>query len=1584
MSNKKAVMLPTACANWLAQNGCLIPKQLEKKGANLALGPDNVRLLVSGIAFGRAIQKAIGANKTLDGLRLNNKDGNWNTLVPILRRLAIRVENDAKSLILSGDAKVACRLMSQLYASFSIDRARGEVKTLGKVRGNSNGYATQAKAAAKAAPQRRAALHKRKEDQRSKDKLKRKNDMAAKQTGGQTVVQPLIEEINEEEMAALKMPQVPLPNDAETIPQFWCILLMEQLNVRAEQAVTLVTVNTNYLFHIFVNGIKGSFVPILNLCRAMFQQVETVVGLLTRTKTYQRNVKKDQRNRSYRCVCMTMNILRFGLLSNNPDVALWSCRIITHLVAKLSDLLECAHLQKHCVDWFNGVSVLSGRNGGSPQNILASGLNAAVTAIAKNPDLKLGIIAMIDGIANQELGTLFNTTLRLVLPSPLKYMNFICDVLETFLEERETMEEALMSQGVVKFWVDLAKVHCEPTVAEDVRQAAFHLITEIWTQIPKAVEAYPSMPKLLLGLLKKGSRDKSSVLNITAITCLFDLLDSFAEAASVSFAPYVYKTLIFSLIENHENELVYDFIMSNMALALERHPQVPVGVMVEPLTKQATMKGYSNVDFAGFVTLAKHPRLSLRHGLLLGDLLGKIAINDPIFGRVASIPLLIIINRFNAEPTMQEYVERFSKVALSMLMHIESRDRVTMRLGDGQNAMGGKKKIASNPKKMEEYEVGQIRRILILEILAKTIHLGHLEMVQRIEPLIKTLENQYKGSGAVDPSSGKPVEHAGLAALANYCKEAQNQTNLVAEDQIFGDAEEEFAPLAPANSGNKKGPTPPKDDFAKKPEDKRITFDSYEPGDEKAEKKNAGYGKTWLQSNDDADDEGDDPDLLVSGMLKVDGLKEVKNKRKNRIGRFKTRSVQEDIDRAGEALKQRTMRKQHEEERKRLRSRELRQKVRARFNATEEKRKAHAATGGGKNFKMHAMSDDTHNYSSNAPKRYMAQTSGKSSSLILKHQQEVYDREKEFEEEAVQMMQEWKKPLKWLYYMYAHADCGMVVREGSFHEQKMGGEQIGIREWQILVRDFKLAPSMGTIKECSNHYHSANISLKTEGDAMSMEWDEFLCAFRHMAREAPSLQEIPTESERIVAMMSFMRRQACEYDKKDRGSLKNRRMGDRRHWTESKIPLIEFRRTIPGHFGFTPQSVMCMEILDDLIFEKFGCHSLPNCPVPWNVETWDEPPRKWQPTTTEFDTAPVIGRNYIPRQPPKQPKKTKFKGFTTSSRRFNYQAAEEDKVRTQLDITVKRFGDSALKVLPIKWIKSGKIAIEILDKLVGDVIAGNARGRLEQRYGEQEKYEVKWQEYKGAVKNRKTKYVNLPWEKEAINLKAPELTHKESEKVIARKKRESEITRRKNMKRERERKKRQKELIETLSDLAKQRERQRQKANQKKMDREENKRQRDAERAIALQEKRKEDRQKIRQWRAQKEAEEHYVSKAEELRKKQIAAKNAETVDRINNKYHWEQARKEKARKEREQAERQKNEVLASQTARENAAVKRDMAKRSNKRRNAKREEDEAASKIQALYRGKNERKNLEKDNADYKKLQEKKRKKKKRKSKKQ
>jgi len=111
-------------------------------------------------------------------------------------------------------------------------------------------------------------------------------------------------------------------------------------------------------------------------------------------------------------------------------------------------------------------------------------------------------------------------------------------------------------------------------------------------------------------------------VQITSLTSLFKLLDYFASA-NISYAPYVYKTLIFSLIENHQNEVVRDYIMINMGTALETMSQVPVGVMIEPVVKQVALKGYSTSDFPTFLTLSKHPRLSVRHGLLLADYWGK-------------------------------------------------------------------------------------------------------------------------------------------------------------------------------------------------------------------------------------------------------------------------------------------------------------------------------------------------------------------------------------------------------------------------------------------------------------------------------------------------------------------------------------------------------------------------------------------------------------------------------------------------------------------------------------------------------------------------------------------------------------------------------------------------------------------------------------------------------------------------------------------------------------------------------------------------------------------------------------------------
>ena len=304
------------------------------------------------------------------------------------------------------------------------------------------------------------------------------------------------------------------------------------------------------------------------------------------------------------------------MVSNNQIVALWCIRTLTQIVSHFEEMSDSAHLHAYAWQWFIAGSATD-RTAGRKST---TGLDTLMQCLIKHQDLKFPLITLMDAVSNNNLAALFCNHLRGVCPTPLEYLNFVTDMLQPLLEERQTMRSALMTEGIVKYWSDIVKTHAEVGVEKEVRQAAMHLMVELWTQLPEGIESLPELPNFLLGLLKKGARDANLSVQITSLTCLFMLLDFFASS-NVSFAPYVYKTLIFSLIENHQNEVIRDFIMINMGTALETMNQVPVGVMVEPVVKQVALKGYSTQDFPTFVTLSKHPRLSVRHGLLLADLL---------------------------------------------------------------------------------------------------------------------------------------------------------------------------------------------------------------------------------------------------------------------------------------------------------------------------------------------------------------------------------------------------------------------------------------------------------------------------------------------------------------------------------------------------------------------------------------------------------------------------------------------------------------------------------------------------------------------------------------------------------------------------------------------------------------------------------------------------------------------------------------------------------------------------------------------------------------------------------------------------
>ena len=73
---------------------------------------------------------------------------------------------------------------------------------------------------------------------------------------------------------------------------------------------------------------------------------------------------------------------------------------------------------------------------------------------------------------------------------------------------------------------------------------------------------------------------------------LFELMAEFARTRN-AFAPVVYKSIIFALIESHKDQggELRALILGRLGATLASLPHLPVGVMVEPLTKQLSLHG---------------------------------------------------------------------------------------------------------------------------------------------------------------------------------------------------------------------------------------------------------------------------------------------------------------------------------------------------------------------------------------------------------------------------------------------------------------------------------------------------------------------------------------------------------------------------------------------------------------------------------------------------------------------------------------------------------------------------------------------------------------------------------------------------------------------------------------------------------------------------------------------------------------------------------------------------------------------------------------------------------------------------------
>lgn len=107
----------------------------------------------------------------------------------------------------------------------------------------------------------------------------------------------------------------------------------------------------------------------------------------------------------------------------------------------------------------------------------------------------------------------------------------------------------------------------------------------MWLQLPSKIEDKDYKANNLISLLAKTTREKQSSLVLSTLTILFKLLLQFGQDKN-PFAPIIYKTLTLSLIENHMNSCIREFMLNNFISIFELIENIPLNIIIEPLIRQ--------------------------------------------------------------------------------------------------------------------------------------------------------------------------------------------------------------------------------------------------------------------------------------------------------------------------------------------------------------------------------------------------------------------------------------------------------------------------------------------------------------------------------------------------------------------------------------------------------------------------------------------------------------------------------------------------------------------------------------------------------------------------------------------------------------------------------------------------------------------------------------------------------------------------------------------------------------------------------------------------------------------------------------
>jgi hypothetical protein len=143
---------------------------------------------------------------------------------------------------------------------------------------------------------------------------------------------------------------------------------------------------------------------------------------------------------------------------------------------------------------------------------------------------------------------------------------------------------------VLSYWIELGIRECETTAETPqptILISPLNFLADIWVMMHMSIEDNDSIGNSILACISKVLKAANSnrAAKISCFALMFRLLLTFSDLKS-NYAPILYKTLTFQLVENHADAAIREFMLTNFKAVIDRIKSIPVSVLVEPLVKR--------------------------------------------------------------------------------------------------------------------------------------------------------------------------------------------------------------------------------------------------------------------------------------------------------------------------------------------------------------------------------------------------------------------------------------------------------------------------------------------------------------------------------------------------------------------------------------------------------------------------------------------------------------------------------------------------------------------------------------------------------------------------------------------------------------------------------------------------------------------------------------------------------------------------------------------------------------------------------------------------------------------------------------